>query len=91
LLEHRDERADAKANYFETDHGAYTRIFGSDVFSSIFGGAGFNRHLLHHWEPSISYTNLSELEAYLRDTDVAPLIEMRRSSYFKAFANLFRF
>src|ERR1700733_1258030 len=91
LLEHRDERADAKANYFETDHGAYTRIFGSDVFSSIFGGAGFNRHLLHHWEPSISYTNLSELEAYLRDTDVAPLIEMRRSSYFKAFASLFRF
>jgi fatty acid desaturase len=91
LLEHRDERADGNANYFETDHGAYTRIFGSDVFSSIFGGAGFNRHLLHHWEPSISYTNLSELEAYLRDTDVAPLIEMRRSSYFKAFANLFRF
>ena len=91
LLEHRDERADAKANYFETDHGAYTRIFGSDVFSSIFGGAGFNRHLLHHWEPSISYTNLPELEAYLRDTDVAPLIEMRRSSYFKAFASLFRF
>jgi fatty acid desaturase len=91
LLEHRDERADAKANYFETDHGAYTRIFGSDVFSSIFGGAGFNRHLLHHWEPAISYTNLSELEAYLRDTDVAPLIEMRRSSYFKTFASLFRF
>jgi fatty acid desaturase len=91
LLEHRDERADAKANYFETDHGAYTRIFGSDVFSSIFGGAGFNRHLLHHWEPSISYTNLSELEAYLRDTDVVPLIAMRQSSYFKAFASLFRF
>jgi fatty acid desaturase len=91
LLEHRDERADAKANYSETDHGAYTRIFGSGVFSSIFGGAGFNRHLLHHWEPSISYTNLSELEAYLLDTDVAPLIEMRRSSYFKTFAGLFRF
>ena len=89
LLEHRDERADAKTNYSETDHGAYTRMFGSDVFSSIFGGAGFNRHLLHHWEPAISYTNLSELEAYLLDTDVAPLIEMRRSSYFKAFTSLF--
>ena len=91
LLEHRDERADAKANYFETDHGTYTRMFGSDVFSAIFGGAGFNRHLLHHWEPSISYTNLPELEAYLLDTDAAPLIEMRRSSYFKTFASLFRF
>jgi fatty acid desaturase len=91
LLEHRDERADAKTNYSETDHGAYTRIFGCDVFSSKFGGAGFNRHLLHHWEPAISYTNLSELEAYLLDTDVAPVIEMRRSSYFKAFTSLFRF
>jgi fatty acid desaturase len=91
LLEHRDERADSRANYFETAHGAYTRMFGSDVFSSIFGGAGFNRHLLHHWEPSISYTNLPELEAYLLDTDVARLIEMRRSSYFKTFASLFRF
>jgi fatty acid desaturase len=73
LLEHRDERADAQANYFETDHGAYTRMFGSDAFSSIFGGAGFNRHLLHHWEPSISYTNLPELETCLLDTDVAKL------------------
>jgi fatty acid desaturase len=91
LLEHRDERADARANYFETDHGACTRMFGTNVFSSIFGGAGFNRHLLHHWEPSISYTNLPELEAYLLDTDVAPLIEMRRSSYFKTFASLFHF
>jgi fatty acid desaturase len=91
LLEHRDERADAKANYFETDHGTYTRMFGSDVFSSVFGGAGFNRHLLHHWEPSISYTNLPELETYLLDTDVAPLIEMRRSNYFRTFIGLFRF
>ncbi|MEH2508997.1 fatty acid desaturase [Nitrobacteraceae bacterium AZCC 1564] len=91
LLEHRDERAAAGTNYFEKDHGAYTRIFGNDVFSSIFGGAGFNRHLLHHWEPSLSYTNLAELEAYLLDTDIARLIDMRRSSYFKTFASLFRF
>jgi len=91
LLEHRDERADSETNYSETDHGAYTRMFGADVFSSIFGGAGFNRHLLHHWEPAISYTNLSELEVYLLDTEAAPLIEMRRASYFKTFASLFRF
>ena len=89
LLEHRDECADAQSNYFETDHGAYTRMFGTDFFSSTFGGAGFNRHLLHHWEPSISYTNLPEFEAYLLDTGVAPLIEMRRSSYFKTFVSLF--
>src|SRR5579872_3627275 len=45
LLEHRDDRASSNNNYFELDHGAYTRIFGSDPFSSVFGGAGFNRHL----------------------------------------------
>lgn len=91
LLEHRDELADARTNYFQTDHGALTRMFGTDVFSSLFGAAGFNRHLLHHWEPSVSYTNLPELEAYLLDTEVAELIEMRRSSYFKTFVSLFHF
>jgi len=91
LLEHRDERADARTNYVRTDHGAYTRMFGADIFSSLFGAAGFNRHLLHHWEPSISYTNLAELEAYLLDTEARALIEMRRSSYFRTFVKLFRF
>lgn len=89
LLEHRDDRANSATNYFETNHGAYTRIFGSDPFSSVFGGAGFNRHLLHHWEPSLSYTNLPELENYLLDTEVAETIAMRRSSYFRTFARLF--
>jgi fatty acid desaturase len=91
LLEHRDERADARINFAETNHGAYTRMFGTDIFSSLFGAAGFNRHLLHHWEPSISYTNLAELEAYLLDTEAAAIIEMRRSSYFRTFVNLFHF
>jgi fatty acid desaturase len=91
LLEHRDERADARINFAETNHGAYTRMFGTDIFSSLFGAAGFNRHLLHHWEPSISYTNLAELEAYLLDTEAAAIIEMRRSSYFWTFVNLFHF
>jgi len=90
LLEHRDPHSDSATNYFDNDHGAYTRMFGSDLFSSIFGGAGFNRHLLHHWEPQVSYTNLPQLEAYLLQTEAAPLIEMRRSSYFGTFASLFR-
>jgi fatty acid desaturase len=90
LLEHRDSNADPHVNYFEQNHGAFTRIFGPSVFSSLFGAAGFNRHLLHHWEPQVSYTNLSQLEAYLLDTDVAPVIEMRRSSYIRTFLSLFR-
>jgi fatty acid desaturase len=90
LLEHRDPDANPHINYFEQDHGAYTRIFGPSVFSSLFGAAGFDRHLLHHWEPQVSYTNLYQLEAYLLDTEIAPIIEMRRSSYTKTFVGLFR-
>ena len=33
---------------------AVTRMFGTDLFSRTFGGAGFNRHLLHHIEPQVS-------------------------------------
>jgi fatty acid desaturase len=91
LLEHRAPDADANVDYTRHDHGAYTRIFGSDVLSSLFGSAGFNRHLLHHWEPHVSYTNLPQMEAYLLDTEVAPLIEMRRASYAGTFVKLFRF
>jgi fatty acid desaturase len=89
LLEHRDPQASPDVDYSLHDHGAYTRIFGSGPLSSIYGAAGFNRHLLHHWEPQVSYTNLPQLEAYLLDTDAGPLIEMRRSNYFKTFLGLF--
>jgi len=45
--------------------------------------------LLHHWEPSVSYTNLPELERYLLGTDAAKVIAARRSSYFSTFSRLF--
>jgi hypothetical protein len=88
LLEHRHEHADPLTDYAEIDHGACTRLFGDDLFSRTFGGAGFNRHLLHHWEPQVSYTNPPELEAFLRGTEMAPIIEARRSSYPETFRKL---
>ncbi|KJC34388.1 fatty acid desaturase [Bradyrhizobium sp. LTSP849] len=90
LLEHRDPDAEPHIDYFEQDHGAYTRIFGPSVFSSLFGAAGFDRHLLHHWEPQVSYTNLHQLETYLLDTEIASIIEMRRSGYMETFLGLLR-
>jgi fatty acid desaturase len=90
LLEHRSEEADPAADYAQTDHGAVTRLFGNDFFSRTFGGAGFNRHLLHHWEPAISYTRLGDLEDYLMKTSIAPIIESRRSSYMKVFMGLYK-
>jgi len=83
LLEHRPLRG-------QTGHGAVTRLFGTDLVSRSFGGAGFNRHLLHHIEPQVSYTRYDALEAYLMRTSIAPALDARRTSYARAFADLLR-
>jgi fatty acid desaturase len=90
LLEHRSTTADPDADYTNTDHGALTRIFGNDFFSRTFGGAGFNKHLLHHWEPVVSYTRLDDMEDYLIKTSIAPVIQSRHTSYFKTFIELYK-
>jgi fatty acid desaturase len=90
LLEHRDDTARASLDYTQTDHGAFTRLFGDDLFSRTFGGAGFNRHLLHHWEPQVSYTNLAQLEQFLAGSIVGPVIARRRTTYTETFRRLFR-
>ena len=69
-------------------HDAVTRMFGDDLFSRTFGGAGFNRHLLHHIEPQVSYTRYDALEACLMNTSIAPALDSRRASYGRTFAAL---
>jgi fatty acid desaturase len=88
-LEHRNEAASSDIDYARTDHGAYTRLFGTGWFASTFGGAGFNRHLLHHWEPQVSYTRLADLECFLTDTPMAAVMDRRRTSYHDALRRLF--
>jgi fatty acid desaturase len=88
LLEHRNDAAPSTVDFRTRDHGAYTRLFGSDFFSATFGGAGFNRHLLHHWEPQVSYTNLPELEAFLKGTEIKRVMDLRRTTYFETFRRL---
>ena len=85
LLEHRSEDADPRIDYSTTDHGAVNRLFGDGPLASTLGGAGFNRHLLHHWEPQISYTRLGEVERYLMRTDAADAVRQRRSTYVETF------
>ena len=85
LLEHRSETADAACDYTTRDHGAVNRLFGDGPLASTLGGAGFNRHLLHHWEPQLSYTRLQELEIYLRRTPAAEDIRRRQSTYLETF------
>ena len=90
ILEHRDDLVEATRDCTKVPHGAFTRTFGDGPLASTLGAAGFNRHLLHHWEPQVSYTRLRELEAFLMRTDVAPILERRRSTYVGTFVLLLR-
>ncbi|KAF1684807.1 fatty acid desaturase [Pseudoxanthomonas broegbernensis] len=89
LLEHRSDLASSAIDYTSTDHGPHTRMFSDNWFDRTFGGAGFNRHLLHHWLPMISYTRLGDLENFLLGTSLKSIIESRRTTYFRAFRKLF--
>jgi len=89
LLEHRNEMADKKTDYTIVAHGKITRIFNSNLFASMYGSAGFTRHLLHHLEPQISYTNLNQLELFLQETIIAPQLKKQKTSYLKALKILF--
>jgi fatty acid desaturase len=88
LLEHRSPDADPDVDYTVVDHGAVNRLFGAGPLASTLGSAGFNRHALHHWEPTVSYTRLGDIESFLRQTDAAPLIESRSTSYTRTFLRL---
>ena len=87
-MEHRDENAPSDRDFTKFAHGKVNRMFGSGPVASTLGGAGFNRHLLHHWEPQISYTNLAEVEWFLNDTNVAPVLARHQTSYFRTFFQL---
>jgi fatty acid desaturase len=89
ILEHRMEDAHSDVDYSEVDQGACTRIFGDSLFARLLGSSGFNRHLLHHWEPQISYTRLAELERFLNDTQMRDILDRRRTTYQAAFRQLF--
>ena len=82
LLEHRPAG--------ESGARAITRLFGDGLFSRLFGGAGFNRHMLHHLEPQTPYTRLAELETFLMATSARAELDARRSSYARAFRDLVR-
>jgi fatty acid desaturase len=81
LLEHRSDTADRNLDYTRIPHGAVNRLFGDGPLAWTLGPAGFNRHLLHHWDPGVSYTRLRELEAFLLDTGMAPALRRRQTTY----------
>jgi len=90
LLEHRRADADDKVDYQRVPHGAYTRTFGDGWFAHTFGAAGFNRHLIHHWDPSLSCTRFRDMEVFLEASSLAGYYGARKTTYARAFKALFR-
>jgi fatty acid desaturase len=91
LLEHRDEFATKGTDYFKVAHGAINRLFGTGPLASTLGGAGFNRHLLHHFAPQIPSTRLKEFEEYLMNTAFADYIKPRQTTYIRTFRKLVQY
>ena len=90
ILEHRREDAPCDIDFTEVEHGAITYSFGNGFVSRYFGAAGFNRHLLHHWEPSVSYTNFDAMQTFLRGTPLRDRIDASRRSYLLALLHAMR-
>ena len=88
LLEHRSAAASRHVDYSVAPHGRMTRMFREGPFGSTFGAAGFTRHLLHHWDPSVSYTNLAEVEVFLRGC-AAARPHLGKTGYLRAFGALY--
>ena len=87
--EHRSFDSSKDIDYKKVEHGPVTRLFGDNFFSKYFGAAGFNKHLLHHIDPEVSYTCFKELEDFLVKSDLSNLILSNRSSYLKTFKSLY--
>ncbi|MCX6317382.1 MAG: fatty acid desaturase [Bacteroidetes bacterium] len=82
ILEHRDELAHHATDFTKVAHGKISRLFVHTVLSSSFGAAGFTRHMIHHWDPQLSYTQLGAAEAFLLNCEqTAPILNTSRTSY----------
>lgn len=81
IVEHRRADADCSVDFSEVRHGAVNRLFGTGLVSRYFGAAGFNRHLLHHWDPAISYSRFDEMERFFLTTPLAGEMRASRTRY----------
>lgn len=89
ILEHRDELAHHTTDFYKQPHGKISRLFVHTLLSSSFGSAGFTRHLIHHWDPQISYTRLKDIEQFLLNSKkTSPIIHGSKTTYSKVLKKL---
>lgn len=87
-LEHRSLTARSDVDYTQVPHGTVNRMFRRTLFARAFGSVGFDRHLLHHWDPSVSYTRFDDLEAFLMTTPLAADVDAARTTYLATWRQL---
>jgi fatty acid desaturase len=89
ILEHRDELAISASKFYKQPHGKVSRLFVHSIISGSFGSAGFTRHMIHHWDPQISYTRLKDIEEFLTTcAKTAPIIQSSKTTYSKVIKKL---
>lgn len=89
ILEHRNELAHQATDFTKQPHGKISRLFVHTILSSSFGSAGFTRHMIHHWDPQISYTRLKDIEAFLMNCEkTSAIIQSSKTTYTKVFKKL---
>jgi hypothetical protein len=89
LLEHRAADLSPQTDFSKVEHGPYSRSFGNGILAKLIGTAGFNQHLLHHWEPQLSCTRFREMENFILQTELADIYRSRSTTYSDTFRNLF--
>lgn len=91
ILEHRHELAKAKTDFYKETHGKVSRLFTNTILSSSFGSAGFTRHMIHHWDPQVSYTRLRDIEAFLSSSQqTADIVLNSKTNYRSVLKKLLR-
>lgn len=94
VLEHRFEMpSEANPELWGTlDPGMHvtTRLFTRKRVSGLLGSVGFDRHLLHHWDPSISSTNLPAVHKFILTTELGGVLRNIPTTYTQAFIHLMR-
>jgi fatty acid desaturase len=69
---------------------ATTRTFTKSILSQFYGSMGFTRHLLHHWDPSISFQNLKEVHNFVLESAIGSLVASTDSTFTSQFIALWR-
>jgi fatty acid desaturase len=67
-----------------------TRTFTKSLLSRLYGSMGFTRHLLHHWDPSISFSNLGKVHKFLLETPLEANLRKVDSTFSSTFVHLWR-